>query len=285
MWEQCGSRGSGVSAWRGLRSARMDGFTLIELLVVIAIIAVLIGLTLPALAGARHQARALRCLANMRTLEQAQALYANDHKGLLVDAGLAHGGVGSIGTSWPVVLREYAGGTLATHSPLDRSRHWPVAEGGESLHTSLATVLGQIASGVSPTPGPIARWTSYGLNSYTTRSVAPSAGETFDRMGRIFNPGATAHFVMMTFGQTPATQAYALSDHCHPEGWSDGPGGAAGAAQVAALEIEVSAVGGEAAGPGSVSNMSFLDGHAASVAFREVYSDVARNAFDPRVAR
>ena len=54
------------------------GFSLLELLVVIAIVGLLAGLALPALAGARNQARATVCLARLRTLGQATAAYAAD---------------------------------------------------------------------------------------------------------------------------------------------------------------------------------------------------------------
>src|SRR5256885_2138335 len=66
-----------------IRSTREEkrGFTLVELLVVIGIIAVLIGILLPALNKARKAARTTTCLANIRTLTQAEMQYWNDNKG------------------------------------------------------------------------------------------------------------------------------------------------------------------------------------------------------------
>lgn len=59
------------------------GFTLIELLVVIAIVALLIGMLMPALAGARDSARSVKCLASMRSLGVAMSLYNDDNGGLM----------------------------------------------------------------------------------------------------------------------------------------------------------------------------------------------------------
>ncbi|MBX3359137.1 MAG: prepilin-type N-terminal cleavage/methylation domain-containing protein [Phycisphaeraceae bacterium] len=59
------------------------GFTLIELLVVVAIIAVLVGILLPSLAGARKAARTSICMSNMRQHAMGMLNYSTDSKGWL----------------------------------------------------------------------------------------------------------------------------------------------------------------------------------------------------------
>ena len=55
-------------------------FSLVELLVVIATIAVLVGLLVPTLSGARELARAGVCSSNLRQIGLANDLYAGDHR-------------------------------------------------------------------------------------------------------------------------------------------------------------------------------------------------------------
>jgi prepilin-type processing-associated H-X9-DG protein len=187
--------------------------------------------------------------------------YADAFKGYLIEVGLDHGGSGgSPELSWVNTLSEYYQSPIAVKSPGDDSVYWPAELGG----------AGQLMNGR-------ARRTSYGMNSWVSRSFPPgiSAREPFDRMEKIQAPSATVQFLLMA-----EKGEYAASDHVHPDGW----GNAARAPAVAATQVEIGKWGGPAAGAASLSNYGFLDGHASAHRFVEVYEDAARNRFNPEVA-
>lgn len=263
---------------------RARAFTLIELLVVVAIIALLIGVLLPALGSARASARAVKCLSQVRQLELAHAMYMDQHRELFIDAGLAHGGavsLASVKKAWPFALSEY-GARVILRSPVDRSPFWHRLDGGEREGLRLDDLVQQLADGLTPDTRKLTRWTSYGLNNYTSRTLNPGFDprEPFDRLGKVPTPSATVHFLMMTQGLDGSD--YALSDHVHAEGWSDGPEGSQPA--TAARELDLAAHGGPRAAWGSRSSYGFLDGHAETLRFEKVYRAYDRNRFYPAVA-
>lgn len=85
------------------------GFTLIELLVVIAVVAILVGLLLPALKGARESARAAACLSNQRQVGIAMNAYAGDYKGYVAREGTWNAQVGPVQSHipWNVAYRPF----------------------------------------------------------------------------------------------------------------------------------------------------------------------------------
>ncbi len=107
---------------RSPRQAGRQAFTLIELLVVVAIISLLVSILLPSLNRAKELARATKCLANLRSIGLALAMYQLDNDGRLPPSScrLTH----SADAWWLHQLRPYAGDYLMYACPSDRSENF-----------------------------------------------------------------------------------------------------------------------------------------------------------------
>lgn len=273
-------------------ASKARGFTLIELLVVISIIALLIGILLPALSKARHASRVMSDLNNIRSLQQAHWMYMLSNKGRLIQAGMGHHDEHEHEeeeeeehehahveeeVAWLVTLAPYwatsqenvspvdgeTRSELKARSPLDTSIHW-----------------GPDGVPVDEEEGNFRR-TSYGINGYLSENIASGiAGATVYRnVDHIPSTSATVHFVIMAF-----EGGFAGADHVEPNEWYES-GDPDHTPEHAAEQIQTNAARGSAGAWDAAANYGYLDGHAATQTFNQVYSTDTDNHFDPKVAR
>ncbi|MEN6335165.1 MAG: type II secretion system protein [Phycisphaerales bacterium] len=80
--------------------SRRNGFTLIELLVVIAVIAILMAILMPALQRAREQGQRAVCLGDLKQLQMAWILYADDNDDRLVSSEAGGNFKAQFGEPW-----------------------------------------------------------------------------------------------------------------------------------------------------------------------------------------
>lgn len=236
-------------------------FTLIELLVVVAVIAILISTLLPALASARNAGMVISCMSNMRQMEIAHAAYALDNDGNFVNANLSHGGITHDDVPpWFRTLQTYYGDDLVARSPLDNSPHW--GEDGQPIPAA---------------PTSQRRITSYGINNFLDNNLVPWGPEfqmPFDgyNLNRIPKPTSTVHFLIMAY-----EGEFAGADHPHVETWFEHPSPPFKAQQ----QMQINAAGGDPESWDAKSNFGFLDGHAETLKFSDVFQTIERNNFDP----
>ena len=228
------------------RRRQWRAFTLIELLTVVAILGILIAIAVPVLGGARARARALTCLANLRTLGQGVALFSQDNKGRyprsLHSAG-AHGEPG-----WAVSIAPYIGAASSTNTAdwtTVFNRHYRCPED----------------------PNTSATLYSYGLNVYfeLTPGGDDYAGSpaTWHRITQVPNPTRT-----LLLG---ATRPVPFGDHLMAHFWGGLP-----AAKNALAHDRHS----------GRANYVFCDGHVAALRVEETFDPAnGRDFWNPSKAR
>jgi prepilin-type N-terminal cleavage/methylation domain-containing protein len=253
----------------------LSGFTLVELLVVIGIIAALISILLPALARVRESAKSAVCLSNVRQLQIAQTAYAASNRGYLVQAGMAEGGAsGDESVGWYVSLQKYTSTNLIARCPSDDSPFWP---GGETL--GVVNLVNGVPQMVQKH-----RQSSYGINIFLDKDLCPwgpnqdpsavPPGGLYVKITKVRNSSNVIQFLEM-----PRSGKFAVADHPHVENWATEP------AWVAAADSLAINAHSKAPGWDAKATYGFLDGHAESLRFREVFKDFTHNKFDPAVAR
>lgn len=263
-------------------SHRVNGFTLIELLVVIAVIALLVGIGLPSLAGARKSGMYARELAASRQLMQGYIGYAMENRDAFIAGHIPE-------TS---LLTDDLGNPL---SPAEVTRRWPwrlIGHLNAGVHGTL--LVGERSRTLSDRAAPM--WSymvsltpTFGLNYYNlggdlaaggannspgciTRmdlSIAPTRLIVF---ASARSPGETAP-VQGYFRLVPPTKPFEYSE----TGWSS-------------LAFQE---GGEPAAWGYVhprwhksAAVAFLDGHSGPLGMNELrdmtrWSNAAARKGDP----
>lgn len=251
------------SSYRLGPTHRRTGFTIVEVMVVIGIIAILMSLLLVGVRTMSRAAIAHACLSNLRELSNAHTAYANIYKECFVDVGLPHGGGGEPKRSFVTTLRDFGMNEATLRSPLDQSPHW-APEFGDGVPVAM--------SGGEP----VYRRTSYGMNTYLSRTYSPTlvagTGSPADRIGRVARPTEVVCFLLMA-----ERGIYASSDHPHVENW----GVVSNPAALAATQCSINAIDRRKPSGDSRSNWSFVDGHVASLRFDEVFTSQTENHFDP----
>ena len=253
-----GAAGSQGPRCRRRRARAAGGFTLVELLVVVGIIAVLVALLLPALNKAREQANAAKCLSNVRNMQLAVLMYANANHGSLIQVGLPHGTAHDrADVAWIATLQEYYDVPLVARCPSDVSPHW-VNEGVPAPNTG--------------TPGRHRR-TSYGVNNFLDWELCPEGGP-YKKIAQVRRSSSVIQFLEMTY-----TGDFAAADHPHVENWA-GPNPPVSAAR----HLQIHAHGGAPKHWEARANYGFVDGHAETLRFADVFQKWEINKFNPAVA-
>src|SRR5262245_26693278 len=221
----------GLAMPRSFVSRSRRGFTLIELLVVIAIIAVLIGLSLPAVQKVRAAAARAQCLNNLKQIALAAHNYDGDHGQFPTGARLSvdMGGRPTGGTSlWVEMLPYFEQGNL--HRQWDYIDNRNNVDGGRDATQAhvikillcpsdpLPETVVEFTKAVGSSPPPAPPWSFgfYGMSSYGGNAGKRSVLSSRMTRDGIFFIDSSVRLVVVTDG-TSNTLLFGERFHQDPE--------------------------------------------------------------------
>ena len=191
-------------------------FTLIELLVVIAIIAILMAILMPALHRAREQGRRAACLSNLRQLNLAWIMYADENDDKIVNGAVGYSNrqtawgdhlkelawVNATSADWDTALKEIRKGALWPYLKNVKIYRCPTGQRGEALtYATMFSMNAVLHKGEFP------------LNDWQ--------GKHIKKRSEIRNPAPPYRLVFIDEGwMTP--DAFAVH-HFYQEQWWDDP--------------------------------------------------------------
>ena len=231
------------------------GFTLIELLVVIAIIALLIGVLLPALKGARDSALSVLCTNNLRTLAVTNQQYANDHDDRLPRSSHS---AGFNNLPWAATLYE----PLTGRAFEGTSYAWDDAGWWNATNTHYRCPHDRRESPIEQPGLPFSLPAlSYGFNVYfelTPPEIDPSKPVLSNRpvWNKVTSVPRPSQTILMGELVDGASRDHIMAHFWRTYGVNP------------ASEVAMHRHGND---PGSKSGYAWIDGHASSAAFSETY--------------
>lgn len=196
----------------GKRCARWDhhAFTLIELLVVVTIILVLLSLLLPVLTKGKQKGQGAHCLSNLRQLQFAWHMYADDNQGGLVPN--RHGkqimGPTPAGDTWVSGWLDWTSSSHNTNAAFLTEPHWSLL--AQYLNHSAA-IFKCPADKYQSSQNPGRRVRSNSMNA----TMGPGNNKTED-------PGSDKSLICATLSDIPDPANNWVFIDEHPDSINDG---------------------------------------------------------------
>ncbi|MFA5292249.1 MAG: prepilin-type N-terminal cleavage/methylation domain-containing protein [Phycisphaerae bacterium] len=193
-------------------------FTLVELLVVISIIAILLAMIIPALGGARQQAKTVICTSNLKQFGQAFGMYLADYSGnVFMQAYIGKNEQGELGTFWYYGFEPtYASSLPEGERPLFRkyAKLYPYIEQYDSIEICPAFPYG---SGMYK-PKYNTKWMTYGINANLSLDRRGETPKYIDLDNQVKSPQNLLIFAdsaqVNTF-QSPASPSNPMVEEWH----------------------------------------------------------------------